>query len=315
MNMKKMYIIITLVLGYFLIIPNAYAVDSYNTEANQYILGAWTYNESSCIDGTQSTCVATTCYRSGSTCPTGTIIKYAVSDSQEKTFHVIKDDATNLTLIDHSTTAISTYNDNTSFVSTDGPNVANKKLNEIASAWTNVVESEYRKSITTVDSLDTHLSSVTDSKEKVKVRLLTGYEAVTLGCSTENSCPIWIGNTWLDDYVQQYLTSDTAVGLFAYRPMTITSRMFTVEPSNYSFQLLAVISVPKNQIMNSNKDDNSSITNSNGSTTANGSTTVSVGDTLKTAYIGYLVGFIILILGIMVLVQTFRKKNNINIIK
>lgn len=66
-----------------------------------------------------------------------------------------------------------------------------------------------------------------------------------------------------------------------------------------------VVEIPKDDISFDSKEQENSATET--PTNKEGSQTVEVKDTFKTAYIGYCIGTIILILGIMVVYQSYRK--------
>lgn len=316
--MKKSLLFIIILLGFFLIVPNTYATDVYNTEANQYILGAWNYDATSCTDGTQDNCQKTTCYRPGSTCPKSTIIKYAVSDSEEKTFYVIKDDGTNMTAISSDNVVTGAYNDNENNISEGGPVVANQLLLSATNSWSNVIESNYYESQTIVDPTSGKYESyeLLSIPTSAKVRLLTVAEAADVGCKV-GSCPPWLGMnvTWLSD---QTFALGSHSARIPSKPLATYVAGFTPFNSSEIKGIRAVISIPKDVTVSN--DDNSSSDEKNATSSTSGksntnSQTVKVGDTLKTAIVGYIAGFIVLILGSIVLYKSLKKNNNINIVK
>ena len=68
--------------------------DSGESNPKGNFMAAYTYNSSTCITGEESSCQKTECYnnKTKGSCPNGTIIKYKVTDTVAKYFHVIHDD-------------------------------------------------------------------------------------------------------------------------------------------------------------------------------------------------------------------------------
>lgn len=182
---------------------------------------AYTYNASTCVTGNESTCVATTCYKtkSANSCPAGTIIRYKVRPGEVITFHVMYDAASTITMQTQKNTVY-----NTSWVTMDdfvaaggtendygnygnnskGPLTILTALENATAGWINVNDQTYTAGTTTFktnaytgcDSYNTCAKNrYTLSSRTVKARIITVQEAAVLGCTNaSNSCPIWMNN-------------------------------------------------------------------------------------------------------------------------
>ena len=179
----------------------------------QNIVAAYTYNSSSCITGEESTCVQTSCYenKTSGSCPAGTIIKYAVNDSEEKYFHVLHDDGETMTLQQRENTVYNTAwyspNDNRK-----GPLTILPVLENATSGWTNVNNQTYTMGTTTFKtnaytgctSSGCTTNTYTLGERTAKARMITMQEALSLGCTkSSQSCPNWMNN---------YLNESTSYG-------------------------------------------------------------------------------------------------------
>lgn len=188
------------------------------------VIEAYTYDQTNeatkCITGEEDTCVATTCLESkdANSCPAGTIVRYAVSDTESKYFHVIEDKGTTMTMQQRENTVnnIAWYAEETTNAdgtttttanNTKGPLTILPKLEEATSTWTNVNDQTYTMGTTVFkDNAFTGCSAndtgVTCGVNKysieeriVKSRMITAQEVSVLGCSiTASSCPIWMYN-------------------------------------------------------------------------------------------------------------------------
>ena len=181
---------------------------------------AYTYDESSCVTGLESTCVETTCYKtkSANACPAGTIIKYKVNDQEVQTFHVMYDDASTITMQAQKNTIYNTawitaldYSGSTTFGNGKGPLTILRALESATAGWSNVNDQTYTAGTTTFKtnaytgcSADNTCSAntYTLASRTAKSRMITLQEATALGC-TYLSCPKWMYN---------YLSSSTSNG-------------------------------------------------------------------------------------------------------
>ena len=149
---------------------------------NPNIVGAYTYNETTCPTGREDTCQPTTCLVSGS-CPAGTAISYKVNDTTTQDFHVLKDNGSTLTLI--------------------------TKDNVTASRWSTTDQNN-----TNADAAREALAIATNGWNQA-ARMITKEEAESVGCTeTSNSCPIWIASSsyWTSTPHSSYLYSSWFVG-------------------------------------------------------------------------------------------------------
>lgn len=304
--MKKWKKITILAIGFFLGgIINVSA-------SNNNILGAYTFNSTTCQTGEESTCVATTCYK-GSTCTAGTIIKYAVNNNETKYFYVLKDNGTTLTMQQRENTVSSVAWHETALNpdNTAGPDTALTALKTATSTWSNI---------------------------NLAARLITYDEAIAVGCN-ETECPEWM-YTNLESIINGYWTNDKSSD-DTMTAWAVIQGSITKANANTSYNgVRAVVVVDKDQATsdsntgdNSSSDNNSNsgnnsnagnTTNNNNGTsnkpsgTTNSSTNnvnkgeqvVKVGDTAKTVTIaGYSIGIFILALGIYVIYYTVRRKD------
>ena len=184
------------------------------TEETNNIKVAYTYNPTSCITGEESTCVQTSCYenKTSGSCPTGTIIKYAVNDSTTKYFHVLHDDGDTMTLQQRENTVY-----NTAWYSSEdnskGPLTILPVLESATSGWTNVNNQTYTMGTTNFNNTNSYtgctksgctINTYTLGQRTAKARMITMQEAIALGCtSTNKSCPNFMNN---------YLYNSTSYG-------------------------------------------------------------------------------------------------------
>ena len=97
------------------------------------------YDDVGCKTGEENTCKKTACpnNKSANACPAGTIIKYKVNESDTKTFNVLHDDISTLTLQQNENTVASMiwYS---SVDNTKGPLTVLSALEDATSGWSNV---------------------------------------------------------------------------------------------------------------------------------------------------------------------------------
>ncbi|MBO5414869.1 MAG: hypothetical protein J6A17_04495 [Bacilli bacterium] len=185
------------------------------------VIEAYTYDQTNeatkCITGEEDTCVATTCLESkdANSCPAGTIVRYAVSDTESKYFHVIEDKGTTMTMQQRENTInnVAWYAEETTNAdgtttttanNTKGPLTILPKLEEATSTWTNVNDQTYTMGTTVFkDNAFTGCSSYnscttntyTLDSRTAKARMITIQETLNVGCTgTVQSCPIWMHN-------------------------------------------------------------------------------------------------------------------------
>ena len=219
------------------------AIDElYTLSKTKTKIKAWEYHETGtkrCISGEEDTCISTTCYKSGSTCETGTVIKYYVNDNLFHYFYVLRDNGTTITMQQRENTIRNIAwhageNDNSK-----GPDNILPILEQTTSTWTNVNVLEYTPGSTALyqnantgctyssGASGTYLTSCgtntyTMSARKARARMITAFEVSSTGClvykdgSTytnivgnsinaynEGSCP---------DYMHNYLYDSTSYG-------------------------------------------------------------------------------------------------------
>lgn len=197
-----------------------------NKPRNENIKAAYTYNQTVgadnyCVTGKESTCQVNNCIETltKGTCPIGTVIKYAVNDSEDKIFYVVHDDGRRMTLQQRENTIKSqwyaTADDNS-----HGPITALDALDAATNGWTNVRTQKYTMGTTDFLAHSTfagtdyasiytqcHSASIigacniktgyTMEEKTGKARMITVQEARTTGCggpSETASCPIWMYN-------------------------------------------------------------------------------------------------------------------------
>ena len=179
------------------------------------IIQAYTYDdtneETKCIIGEEKTCVETNCLDStdANSCPVGTIIRYAVNDTENKYFYVLHDNGTTMTLQQRENTVSNiawyseevTNGDGTTTIAdnTKGPLTILPKLEEATSTWTNVNEQEYTAGYTnfyenactsdenykitcSINTYNGDSNNLTLEKRKVRARMITAQEASSTGC-------------------------------------------------------------------------------------------------------------------------------------
>lgn len=342
--MKKKFRVVIFMLVFMFV-----GVISVNAEDNN-VVAAYKYDEKYCMTGKEETCIKTMCYSKNSkeACKAGDIIQYKVNDQSTLYFHVMYDgdynnDTSKITLQAQEAVLIGTEW-NSSTTNNAGPVTALDALSSYTNSWINAYVQTFELGKTTFKTnfytgCD-DLGACTENTYSMspftsRARMITAQEAVSLGCTDKSkSCPVWMynylanskeyGGTNNVNEVEEYWTmSATNSTIHAPYAITIVGRgrigtrtvMKTVE-ADRKFGVKPVIVISKPDVDTSNFSETSyddKYENQANPTDTNnkGNQTVKVADTLKTAYIGYCIGIIVLIVGIAVLVQFYRK-NKIN---
>ena len=163
-----------------------------------------------CITGEEEQCVETTCYenKTAGSCPTGTIIKYRVNDSEEKYFHVLYDDGETITMQQRENTIVNTAWYSPSVDNRNGPLTILPVLEEATSTWTNVNDMTYQMGVTDFGTGNSYTgcyspaslsncvqNSYTLPARTAKARMITIQEMSKFNCSAVvGSCPVWFSN-------------------------------------------------------------------------------------------------------------------------
>ena len=207
------------------------ATDNYDY-TNENIKAVYTYNEENeatkCITGEETTCQTST---NANNVQMGTIIKYAVNNSEERYFYVLHDDGETMTLQQRENTIrnIAWYS-NSSDNNTKGPLTILPELESATSNWTNVNNQTYIMGETNFNNTNkftgctyrndtpttagTYKSCTTNKytlpERTAKARMITAQEVMETGCKewkTDNSqygsCP---------DFMFNYLYQSTSYG-------------------------------------------------------------------------------------------------------
>lgn len=196
------------------------------TKIDSNVIQAYNYQEDKtatnyCINGEEETCEKTTCLENSdaNSCIQGTIVRYAVSDTENHYFYVLHDDGATLTLQqrentvknvpwiskeDYITAGGTEEEYGTNGNNTKGPITAITKLEEVTKTWSNVNDMTYQMGTTnfngtnaftgcTVDysnykiacSVNTYNSdanALTFPKRTAKARMITVQEASSTSC-------------------------------------------------------------------------------------------------------------------------------------
>lgn len=182
-------------------------VESENKNANDNIRAAYEYNNDTCITGEEETCVRSDCYKSSNinACQVGTIIRYAITNNEEKYFYVLKDEGKTMTLQQRENTTNNVEWYANSEDNSKGPLTALESLEPVTSSWSNVNNISYTMGTTTFGNnsftgcggpssclINTYITE----QKSAKARMITVQELADLGCTGANqSCPIWISNS------------------------------------------------------------------------------------------------------------------------
>ncbi len=192
-------------------------------------VNSYTYNQTSgasnyCVTGEESTCKRTTCYKNKieNSCPSGTIIKYKVNDTDIINFHVMFDEKNTITMlsqknivynvdwsnkIDYNGVGGECYIGANNYPCNDkGPISILPILENVTRGWSNVNDQTYTLGTTSlsgkgastgcnIDNYECTSNTYTLPERTAKARMLTAQEAKALGCTNQSkSCPIWVYN-------------------------------------------------------------------------------------------------------------------------
>ncbi len=184
------------------------AIDELYSKAknNAKIIG-YEYNEKDdhkCINGEESTCVKTECYKKGqASCKQGTIIRYYVNSHEYHYFYVLHDDGNTITMQQRENTVRNIPWHAGSDDNSKGPDTVLPILEAATSTWTNVNVIEYtpgetefngnkftgctyNSELNTGDFKIRCESNTYDSKtlvkRKARARIITAQEAGSTGC-------------------------------------------------------------------------------------------------------------------------------------
>ena len=198
------------------------------TKIDSNVIQAYNYQEDKtatnyCINGEEETCEKTTCLENSdaNSCTQGTIVRYAVSDTENHYFYVLHDDGATLTLQQRENTV-----KNVPWISkedyiaaggteaeygtdgnnTKGPITAITKLEEATKTWSNVNDMTYQMGTTNFNGTNAFTGCTSDSNYKItcsvntynsdeatltfpkrtaKARMITAQEA------SSTSCLVW----------------------------------------------------------------------------------------------------------------------------
>lgn len=205
------------------------------TKIDSNVIQAYNYNEDKtatnyCINGEEETCEETTCLgnKDANSCTQGTIVRYAVSDTESHYFYVLHDDGATLTMQqrentvknvpwiskeDYVTAGGTEEEYGTDGNNSKGPITAITKLEEATKTWSNVNDMTYQMGTTNFNGTNAFTgcsdtactaNSYTLTERVAKARMVTLQETIPLGCTqTAKTCPIWMNN---------YLNSSTTYG-------------------------------------------------------------------------------------------------------
>lgn len=196
------------------------------TKIDSNVIQAYNYQEDKtatnyCINGEEETCEKTTCLENSdaNSCTQGTIVRYAVNDTESHYFYVLHDDGATLTLQQRENTV-----KNVPWISkedyiaaggteaeygtegnnTKGPITAIKKLEEATKTWSNVNDMTYQMGTTNfngtnaftgcaysttdykitcnVNTYNSDETALTFPKRTAKARMITAQEASSTSC-------------------------------------------------------------------------------------------------------------------------------------
>lgn len=209
-------------------------------------VSAYIYSSGSCIEGTESSCVKTTCYENDKigSCPAGTIINYKVNSSTTKTFNVLYDNGSSLLMQGRESVANTPWN--STGTASSGPVQALTALESATSGWSNVNSQTYTMGTTVFKTnkytgcspmeLSCTNNIYTMSSRTAKARMITMQELTNLGC-TNSSCPNWL--IPVEDYwtASAYVGSSSAIDVYRY--------YLSSQSVSSSAAVLAVVEVSK----------------------------------------------------------------------
>lgn len=202
-------------------------VETASKSSNKYIKAAYKYSDS-CTTGEEPSCISSTCYQNNNigSCSPGTIIKYAVKDSDERYFYVLHDDGSRLTLQQRENTIYNTPWYSVSNENSHGPAIVLSGLESITSEWSNVKSQTYTMGTTDFNHTNGYTgcnsggcttNSYTLPEKEAKARMITFQESISLGCNVGVvlTCPKWLSNGLTDGSSIGYWTmsADNSVDL------------------------------------------------------------------------------------------------------
>ena len=174
-------------------------------------VAAYTYSEigeNKCITGEESTCKRTTCYKTktANSCPSGTIIKYRVNNTDIVGFNVLFDEGNTITMQSQVNTIYDTSWDSGDD-NTKGPLISLSTLESTTKGWNNVNNQTYTLGVTSLSGkgayteCDRNLNCIENAYtlpgRTAKARLVTVQELKVLGCKTgASSCPKYLSNDY-----------------------------------------------------------------------------------------------------------------------
>lgn len=221
------------------------------TKIDSNVIQAYNYQEDKtatnyCINGEEETCEKTTCLENSdaNSCTQGTIVRYAVNDTENHYFYVLHDDGATLTLQQRENTVrdIAWYKDSNE--STKGPITAITKLEEATKTWSNVNDMTYQMGTTNfngtnaftgctysttdykitcnVNTYNSDETALTFPKRTAKARMITAQEASSTSClvSKDGSTDSTIMGNSINaynqgscpDWMHNYLYQSTSYG-------------------------------------------------------------------------------------------------------
>lgn len=307
---------------------------------NINIIKAYQYDQensnSLCITGDEATCIETTCYQdSKEQCPSGTIIDYQVNKEKVIRFHVMFDESGKITMQSQKNIINNTpWASKEDYIASGGlesdygifgnhnkgPVTALPAIEATTRDWIYVEDQTYTlgttifktNAYTGCDYYDNcNKNDYTLDSKIAKARMITLQEATLLGCRMgQIQCPIWMFNYLKDS--TKYGGTNNDLEADSYSTLTSNSSYdpafwyiydrgyFTYDNAysvSYPRGVRAVVVVNKNlenqEMTNQKREKNNQI--------------VAVKDTFRNAYIGYCLGTVILVFGIMVSYQYVRK--------
>lgn len=196
------------------------------TKIDSNVIQAYNYQEDKtatnyCINGEEETCEKTTCLENSdaNSCTQGTIVRYAVSDTENHYFYVLHDDGATLTLQqrenivknvqwiskeDYIAAGGTEEEYGTNRHNTKGPITAITKLEEATKTWSNVNDMTYQMGTTNfngtnaftgctysttdykitcnVNTYNSDEAALTFPKRTAKARMITAQEASSTSC-------------------------------------------------------------------------------------------------------------------------------------
>ena len=196
-------------------------VKNFNSKDN--IVVAYKYNDTTCVSGDEATCEVSDCYKTktANSCSSGTIIKFRVNSKETKTFYVLHDDGSTITLQQREN-IIRNDSWNSENTNAKGPITILQHLESATSNWVNVNTQTYTMGTTNFNNTNAYTgcssngsniscstNTYTLATRTARARMITLQEAYAVGCrpyvdsSSVGSCPKWMYN---------YLENVTSLG-------------------------------------------------------------------------------------------------------